>query len=80
MMEDGSMTLPASSSSTLVTSRKATTPRLCPSIQSAMSWGICSWVIRKENRTALVMIYSSMADMLAESSRTFGIFANVMSL
>ena len=36
--------------------RKVTTPRLWPRIQSAMIWGICSWVIRKENSTALVMM------------------------
>ena len=49
-------------------------------IQSAMIWGICSEVIRYENSTALVMIYSSMADMLAESRNTLGMFLRGMSL
>ena len=45
-----------------------------------MAWGMFSLVIRKLNSTALVMMYSSMALMLAESSSTLGMRLSGMSL
>ncbi len=45
-IEEGSITLPASSSTTLTNSRNATTPRPLSSIQLASSCGICSEVMR----------------------------------
>ena len=55
-IDEGSITLPARSRSTLTNSRKATTPRPLSSIHAAMTCGICSEVIRNENITALVMM------------------------
>ena len=55
-IDDGSITLPASSSSTLTTSRKIDPVDACRVIQAAISCGICSFVIRNENSTALVMM------------------------
>ena len=45
-IDDGSITLPASSSTMLTNSRNATTPRPLSSIHAASSCGICSEVIR----------------------------------
>ena len=55
-------------------------PRPLSSIHAAISCGICSDVIRKVNITALVMMYSSIALMFAESSSTFGTLDSGMSL
>src|SRR5512135_2120194 len=66
-IDDGSITLPASSSITLTTSRKPITPSPCATIHDAIACGICSLVIRNENSTALVMMYSSIALMLADA-------------
>ena len=44
------------------------------SIQSARACGMFSLVMMKLNSTALVMMYSSMALMLAEFSSTLGVF------
>ena len=55
-IDDGSITLPASSSSTLTNNRNATWPRPLSSIHAAMTCGICSDVIRNENMTALVIM------------------------
>ena len=56
MIAAGSMKLPAASSTTLVTSRKATMPKPCAVIQPAMDCGICSEVSSQENTAALVMM------------------------
>ncbi|MNK27565.1 hypothetical protein D3C87_459230 [compost metagenome] len=69
-MDDGSMTLPANNSSTLTTNKKLITPRPLPVIHSAIACGMFSLVIRNENSTAFVMMYNSIADMAAESSKT----------
>ena len=53
-IEDGSITLPASSSSTLTTSRKVIQLMPLSVIQLDIACGICSLVIRNENSTALV--------------------------
>ena len=55
-IEDGSITLPASSSSMLTSSRKPIQPTPASVIQAAIACGICSVVIRNENSTALVMM------------------------
>ena len=55
-IEEGSITLPASSSRTFTNSRNAITPRPLSSIQAAIACGICSEVMRNENSTALVMM------------------------
>ena len=56
MIDDGSITLPASRSRTFTTSRKPIQPRPWAVIQLAISWGMFSCVIRNENSTALVMM------------------------
>jgi hypothetical protein len=56
----------------LAISRKPITPTPVPIIQSAIACGMFSCVMRKENSTALVMMYSSIALMLAEDSSTLG--------
>ena len=55
-MEDGSITLPASSSSRFTSSRNVIQVMPLPVIQFAIVCGICSCVIRNENSTALVMM------------------------
>ncbi len=55
-IDDGSITLPASSRMTLTTSRNIQTEKFLSMIQAAISCGICSCVIRNENSTALVMM------------------------
>ncbi len=55
-IDEGSITLPASSSSTLTTSRNAIGPSPLSSIHAAITCGICSEVMRNENITALVMM------------------------
>ncbi|MNV94476.1 hypothetical protein D3C71_1892770 [compost metagenome] len=74
------MKLPASSSSRFTTSRNIHGDRPCSLIQPARFCGILSLVSRKENSTALVMMYSSIADMLAESISTLGTCFQPMSL
>ena len=71
-IEVGSITLPATSSSRFTNSRNSTQVRPEVVIQFVIACGICSLVIRNENRMALVMMYSSIALMLAELSSTFG--------
>ena len=56
MIDDGSMTLPASSSRTLTTSRNPNQPRSWAVIHSASADGIFSLVSTNENNTALVMM------------------------
>ncbi len=56
MIDDGSMKLPAISSSTLTSSRKPITPKFEARIQSAIACGIFSLAKTKENSTALVMM------------------------
>ena len=55
-IDEGSMTLPAASRMMFTTSRNVHRPRFLSIIQAAISCGICSCVIRKENNTALVMM------------------------
>ena len=80
MIDDGSITLPASSRITLTSSRKPTTPRSLPMIQSAIACGMFSCDIRNENSTALVMMYSSIALRFADDSSTRGTSLKPMSL
>src|SRR5450830_1724834 len=79
-IDDGSMTLPANNSKTLTTSRKVIGPRPLSVIMAAIACGMFSLVTRNENRTALVMMYNSIADIEAESSNTFGTCLRLMSL
>ena len=72
MIDDGSITLPASSRITLTNSRNAITPSSLPRIQSAIACGMFSCDIRNENSTALVMMYSSIALRLADARSTRG--------
>ena len=53
---DGSMKLPAASSTMLMTSRNAIVPNPWAVIHSAMDCGICSEVSSHENTAALVMM------------------------
>ena len=55
-IDDGSITLPASSSSTLTTSRKAIRPGPCRASTSRQLLRDVLVVIRNENITALVMM------------------------
>ncbi|OPZ05031.1 MAG: hypothetical protein BWZ09_01381 [Alphaproteobacteria bacterium ADurb.BinA305] len=71
-IDDGSMKLPAISIRMLAMIRKPIIPTPVPIMKSAISCGMFSCVSRKENKTALVMMYSSIALMLAEFSSTLG--------
>ena len=53
-IDDGSITLPASSSSRFTSSRNVIQLMPLSVIQLAIACGICSLVIRNENSTALV--------------------------
>jgi hypothetical protein len=48
-------------------------------IHSPNACGMFSCAIRKLNRTAFLMVYRSIADMLADCSSTLGTSASVMS-
>ena len=55
-IDDGSITLPAISSTMLTTSRNTQTSKCRSMIQAAIACGMFSLVIRNENSTALVMM------------------------
>ena len=61
-------------------SRKVIGPRPLPIMISASVCGIFWSVMMKLNITAFVMMYSSIADMFAELSSTFGTSFRPMSL
>ena len=71
-IEDGSITLPAIRRMMLTTSRNTSGLKFLAMSHAAMVCGMFSEVIRKENSTALVMMYKSIALMLAEASSTRG--------
>ena len=79
MIDDGSMKLPASSSRMFTTSRNITPQAL---VDDPVGHRLRNLLVvsRNENSTALVMMYSSIALMLAESSSTFGTSLSVRSL
>ena len=55
-IDDGSITLPASSRMMFTNIRNTHTLKCCSTIQAVIDCGICSCVIRNENSTALVMM------------------------
>ena len=79
-MAAGSIKLPAASKITLTNSRNATRPKPWLVIQAAMLCGICSDVIRKENSTALVTMYSNIELMAAAPNKDLGTSLSLRSL
>jgi hypothetical protein len=71
-MELGSMNWPASSRVMLTKMRNCQASRFMWVTQAARACGICSEVSRKLNRMALVMMYSSIDEVLAPCSSTLG--------